>query len=121
MWKIYVFVRQRFNGRTLSRGKISSQVGHACMRLGIELGKNHPEIYEEYIRDGEKKIIFGVDNLYSIYDFFGWGEMIDTVVYNNTGDVNEFSVFVKDILLNEFTTFAVLSKERIDTASYKLL
>ena len=44
------------------------------MRLGIELGKNHPEIYEEYVKNGEKKISFFAEQLKEKHrDYFIFG------------------------------------------------
>lgn len=47
----------------MGRGKIAAQAGHACVMGAIRVQKTHPEWYEQWQREGQKKIALRVSSL----------------------------------------------------------
>lgn len=139
-WKMYIFVRIKDkNGKRFSKGKLAGQVGHVCMRMGMEMGtldvdpdwSSIDPIWYDYIADGEIKLVFKTNWLsdmmvlyhqdYYKHDvkFYEYGR--DELFNKYKLEFPYYSSTVKDITTGEHIALAVLTQETIDTSEMKLL
>ena len=120
-YKMYIFVKSKINGKNLSKGKIAGQVGHVCMRLGQYLERYGNSEWVDYIKDGEIKLIFKVDELpFEYYEIIGVSERVEWIEFPGEG-INRYISTVKDNKLQEYTVMAMLTNEEVDSKEFKLL
>ncbi len=130
VYKLYIFVR---NDLGMNKGKIAAQVGHACWRLGSSVAMDYwtqTESYSEgeerhaivmanieydYMEAGEKKLIFKVKEF--PFKLFKVDMHQEDTFYKN----DQYFTLVKDTNIEEFTVFAALVHEHVDTRWLKLL
>ncbi|MEN2974113.1 MAG: peptidyl-tRNA hydrolase Pth2 [Candidatus Caldarchaeales archaeon] len=76
-FKQAIVVRSDLN---MSIGKTAVQVAHASLSAAEECRRIHPEWYDRWIREGQKKIVLKVRGSQALYDLFGKAKDMDLPV-----------------------------------------
>ena len=64
-YKMVIVMR---NDLKMSKGKMAAQASHAAVNCAMATSKKNPKAFEEWNREGQRKIVLKVDSLQQIFE-----------------------------------------------------